>query len=306
MSLEDGEDDNMDWMPLYLSTIAGMSTCIGAGIVFLLPKDDSTNNTNKISIPPSLMSFSLALAGSVMITVSFISILPECLIDDTTKKYVSLDVFLLRALFFGLGWGLYLGLSYIFHVPEPEDLLSSTVLLSSSDQHQHQQQQTNPLISPNKETNGLTVISEINGLPSDSTLNTTTTTTTNVDMEEGEIMTPFLSSLPEEQVRSRRNNHNSPPQTKKRIPTTTTTATTFTMSAANSSLTNPSVSDWTSGKDLQTKEQRNAWRVALLLFFSLLFHNFPEGLGKYFYYYCYCFFFLINCRKVLIIVFYFM
>lgn len=247
-----GDKDGIDWMPLYLSTIAGMSTCIGAGIVFLLPKDDTSN---KISIPPSLMSFSLALAGSVMVTVSVISILPECLIDDQTGDWISFDIFLFRALFFGLGWGLYLGLSYIFQVPEPEELLSSTVLLPVTSSNEQQQQQQNSLRTI-PESNVLTDLNSNNN---------------NNNVEEGEVMTPFLSTLPEEQVRSRRNN-NSPPNKTKRIPTTTT----YTMNAAN-----PSVSDWTSGKDLQTKEQRNAWRVAVLLFFSLLFHNFPEGLGKY-------------------------
>lgn len=47
-----------DWTPLYMSTIAGLSTCIGAAIVFAVPKVD-----DKRIVPPGLMAFSLALAG---------------------------------------------------------------------------------------------------------------------------------------------------------------------------------------------------------------------------------------------------
>ena len=47
-----------DWTPLYMSTIAGLSTCIGAAIVFSVPKVD-----DKRIVPPGLMAFSLALAG---------------------------------------------------------------------------------------------------------------------------------------------------------------------------------------------------------------------------------------------------
>ena len=36
---------------------------------------------------------------------------------------------------------------------------------------------------------------------------------------------------------------------------------------------------WSSGADLENPEQRRAWRVAMLLFVSLLLHNFPEGLA---------------------------
>merc|ERR1711933_155827 len=37
--------------------------------------------------------------------------------------------------------------------------------------------------------------------------------------------------------------------------------------------------EWTSGSDLKTKDQRKAWRISVLLFISLLIHNFPEGLA---------------------------
>merc|ERR1712032_257049 len=37
--------------------------------------------------------------------------------------------------------------------------------------------------------------------------------------------------------------------------------------------------NFTSGSDLTTQSSRRAWRVAILLFISLLIHNFPEGLA---------------------------
>ena len=39
------------------------------------------------------------------------------------------------------------------------------------------------------------------------------------------------------------------------------------------------LSRYSSGEDLETKESKRAWRVAMLLFLSLSVHNFPEGLA---------------------------
>ena len=93
-------DADVGWTPLLLSTIAGMSTCVGALIVFCHPIDDEEHNITdnnesdnlvggggnkkfrirgKRRVSPSTMAFSLALAGSVMITVSVVSLGPECL-----------------------------------------------------------------------------------------------------------------------------------------------------------------------------------------------------------------------------------
>ena len=51
-----------DWKPLLLSSIAGASTCIGAAIVFCLPKKEGVR-----VVKPGMMAFSLSLAGSVMV-----------------------------------------------------------------------------------------------------------------------------------------------------------------------------------------------------------------------------------------------
>lgn len=39
------------------------------------------------------------------------------------------------------------------------------------------------------------------------------------------------------------------------------------------------ISSFSSGHDLESKDQQRAWRVAMLLFVSLIIHNFPEGLA---------------------------
>eukprot|EP00566_Odontella_aurita_P016195 CAMPEP_0113564986 /NCGR_PEP_ID=MMETSP0015_2-20120614/21927_1 /TAXON_ID=2838 /ORGANISM="Odontella" /LENGTH=283 /DNA_ID=CAMNT_0000467135 /DNA_START=546 /DNA_END=1397 /DNA_ORIENTATION=+ /assembly_acc=CAM_ASM_000160 len=149
-----------------------MSTCLGAAIVFLFPEDSETGLRD---VGPGIMGFSLALAGSVMIMVSAISIGPECLNGVPLLSVL----FLQRAASFGLGWLMYSALSAAF--PEPEEVLvdASTIL---------------PFMS-----------------------------------ENGGVL--------------RR------------------------------------ASSWTVGSDLESSEQQRAWRVASLLFLSLLFHNFPEGLA---------------------------
>ena len=57
-----------------------MSTCLGAAVVFCHPRSKSDPNIRDVG--PGTMCFSLALAGSVMVTVSVISIGPECLRRD--------------------------------------------------------------------------------------------------------------------------------------------------------------------------------------------------------------------------------
>jgi zinc transporter ZupT len=66
---EEGGSRTDDWVfPLLLSCLAGGSTCIGAAVVFCFSPQQIKHS----------MAFSLSLAASVMITVSIISIGPEC------------------------------------------------------------------------------------------------------------------------------------------------------------------------------------------------------------------------------------
>jgi zinc transporter, ZIP family len=94
-------------LPLLYSSLAGLSTCVGAAVVFLVP--DIPNN-------PSAMSLSLALSGSVMITVSLVSLLPEAFADGAG---VSMEALL--SLF--LGCGLYCVLK-LFAFPAPKQFLA--------------------------------------------------------------------------------------------------------------------------------------------------------------------------------------
>ena len=160
-------DADAGWTPLYLSTLAGMSTCLGALIVFCHPLEEEEEgegeeSANLISngspvkklsrrmsgrrrVGPETMAFSLALAGSVMVTVSVVSIGPECLAASSmpqNAQHASLDEdnsffvfgitlmplwswdFLHRLLSFGAGCLLYWLMSkYAF--PEPEEILSA-------------------------------------------------------------------------------------------------------------------------------------------------------------------------------------
>jgi hypothetical protein len=79
------------------------------------------------------MSFSLALAAGVMMTISFVSILPECFTDKTVDENGESSNILLplgwtlitRVISFCLGAGLYFILSWC--MTEPEQLLRDNI-----------------------------------------------------------------------------------------------------------------------------------------------------------------------------------
>jgi zinc transporter ZupT len=110
-----------DWkFPLLLSSLAGASTSVGAAIIFLFDSKQIQQ-----SLP-----FSLTLAASVMITVSLVSIFPDCLkgvIELHGNQIVMMDVdrFLERLLSFGFGCFSYWGLSTLLQIflLEPESIL---------------------------------------------------------------------------------------------------------------------------------------------------------------------------------------
>ena len=121
MSKNANDEDAGWWFPLLLSSLAGASTCVGAGIVFLFSPE-----TIQKSMP-----FSLALAGSVMITVSVISIGPECLHEIEGIDSKSMFLLAERLVFFGLGClGYYLLSKCAF--PEPEAIVSESLLLQKN------------------------------------------------------------------------------------------------------------------------------------------------------------------------------
>jgi len=110
-------------LPVYLSALAGASTCLGAAMVLRMDNGNDTNvssTTTKQRLP-----FYLSLAASVMITVSVVSILPECLSGVVDFPHLQIiDELLLqqRVVSFGIGCLLYYGLSK-FLIPEPEQIL---------------------------------------------------------------------------------------------------------------------------------------------------------------------------------------
>ena len=118
-------------MPLVLSLMAGLSTCIGAAVVFF------AGNDGKNKIRDEHLAFSLSLAGSVMITVSVASILPECFHDTPIQSVAFWE----RCLSLAIGCGFYVLIAKCF--PEPDDVLSlpfggEASTLSSRQSHQKQ------------------------------------------------------------------------------------------------------------------------------------------------------------------------
>ena len=311
------------WEPLYLSTIAGLSTCIGAAVVFCQPSSSSSssnneNNTKVVKVvPPKTMAFSLALAGSVMVTVSVISILPEVLMKDnndedinndpkdiineeTTSSYQMIDIFswdmFYRILFFTLGCTLYFGLSLLLHVPDPEDVLDQVLKLDQGTSNHSHGRHSSPSkmvddINDDVESNTKVEMKSLLSTPSksfDDTCHENTMTNITSDCPPSpllrerrnnqSIMTSKQQQLPQRNPSPGDNNGKVKSLSPSSITSTTTTPTTNKTNVG----TTPnlfSLKTWTKGEDLNTNEQKKAWRVAILLFVSLLVHNFPEGLA---------------------------
>ena len=230
-----------DWMPLYLSCIAGASTCLGAGFVFCHPK--TANNTRVVSA--NTMSFSLALAGSVMITVSVISIGPECLQDPGVEQGFQIMklnsyVFLQRMVSFGLGCIMYYVISLSF--PEPDQVLGLKPL--------------------NDEEGDLEVAKD-------------GTQSSKVDVESRKIRSRRKSTISDQDGTGDGSSVGSAED----LTDALLVVTEIQPEEYSSKDKNTSWKHWSAGTDLENADQRRAWRVAMLLFVSLLCHNFPEGLA---------------------------
>ena len=212
-----------------LSCLAGASTCVGAAIVFVWDASQIQQS----------MPFSLSLAASVMITVSVISILPECLegvIEIEKWQFVMVDVGKLsqRVFSFLLGCASYWMLSKLLQAfPEPETLLFGKSKIE------------NDTIKEDDEEQGLVANDELR--------NTNNTRP---------------KSSPNQRIRRS--------STTNRQLSRNTTSDSLAVSRTSSiESTDSQISEF------QVKEdsKKRSWRVAMLLFVSLLCHNFPEGLA---------------------------
>jgi len=264
------------WMPLIFSTIAGLSTCLGAAVVFCHPK---TQDGTKRLVSSDTMAFSLALAGSVMVTVSVISIGPECLHDpDTPSGYMPiLSVqFVHRLISFALGCILYFGLSW-FAFPEPEELLGGPGGVFDSQQHQDDDasvmtETTRASIKTRKVSNtrrGTHAQRRHNNNTSDMASVSDNISAADVSCDTAALLENGIAS------RSPIARSSTPPSASSSVGGDVSS----TSKKDDDEVLLHSLTRWSSGSDLDTKEQRRAWRVAMLLFVSLLFHNFPEGLA---------------------------
>mmetsp|Transcript_16694 Transcript_16694/g.33675 ORF Transcript_16694/g.33675 Transcript_16694/m.33675 type:complete len:374 (+) Transcript_16694:41-1162(+) len=110
--------------PLALSSLAGLSTCLGAAIVFFL-SDNNGDETAAKPLSDAHLSASLSLAGSVMVTVTVISILPESF-SDTSTLLPGVPMILERALFVTAGLAAYVALAqWVLPNEPPEYILAA-------------------------------------------------------------------------------------------------------------------------------------------------------------------------------------
>jgi len=301
-------DTDAGWTPLYLSTLAGMSTCLGALIVFCHPienDDDDDEERVKLAdgdsrtslhkhkringrrkVSPSTMAFSLALAGSVMVTVSVVSIGPECLaassmpqnvdkVDlDKEKSFFTFGITLMpvlslafcqRLLSFGAGCLVYFVITK-FALPEPSEEILASLHFDNLQSTSSRSLQTSSKSSDDEESDQR---------PAKDSNKSEKITENNIDMnhigesplrnrmgtEDVEVTTNLTRGVENKGVFSR------PPAERM----------CFCGSRFASCISSLRV--FTRGSDLATPEARRANRVAMLLFFSLLIHNFPEGLA---------------------------
>ena len=363
MSTADG------WTPLLLSTVAGMSTCLGAAIVFFQPKTRAPDGSITRRVGPNLQAFSLALAGSVMLTVSVISIGPECLLDPTYEtrldiarenalakaeaeaaaaagdatedgagdntnstspatSQVDIDLsdihvgqkwmmpwsyyFFHRFVNFLFGCGLYMAIRYLF--PEPEqvetELLAKIYIkagvveddasivsrgndveeggsvsggksLRRRDSAANSNKNGSSLDDPGEmerllekvdgttETQSANDTGENDDAATRNTAGTADSLDKTIDLYGGGLLNKIKTSGGQKYrdrkalVRRMVVSEGAAPHAR----------------PSRKLLPQDSWQSWASGEDLDDKDAKRAWRVAMLLFVSLAAHNFPEGLA---------------------------
>ena len=244
------------------------------------------NVSGRRKVSPSAMAFSLALAGSVMVTVSVVSTGPECLaassmqlnsqisgLDDENSFFVFgitlmpifSWAFLQRLLSFLLGWfSYYLMSRYAF--PEPEEILST---------HFESVQKMSSLPSEcEKNSDDEHDIQSTNGNHPPSYNNVALLDTDTKFNLNGSLQRRGSSI---EDVEVAASTIHGGAKMKGLLRTHPTERTKCCSSPFKTCLS--SIRVFMRGSDLTTSEARRANRVTMLLFFSLLLHNFPEGLA---------------------------
>ena len=241
------------------------------------------NNKNRFrmrgrrKVSPSTMSFSLALAGSVMITVSVVSIGPECLAASSMPQNEQMQdeensffifgltlmpifsmAFLHRLISFGAGCLIYFFMSKCCF-PEPEEILEQNSDLFSSSPGR------SPSISSVKSSDSESDEDDIE-LASNNNNDATIMLSPGAD----DAMNLQRRSAAASKETSTTLDVTNSPSTKKGL---------FRRSPVDRIKCCTRLRALTTGSDLATSEARRANRVAMLLFFSLLLHNFPEGLA---------------------------
>jgi ZIP family zinc transporter len=252
-----------DWvLPLMLSLLAGMSTCLGAAVVFCAKKGPD----NKSPLSHGHMSFSLALAASVMVTVSVVSILPESFQDEEGQGdglYHMVPIgskpFWDRCIGIAAGCGLYFLLSKCAF-PEPNTILNLEDPLVAEDSMEDGAEI--PLAGKSKSPGSGG--SGGSGTKNQGRLRKKESSPRKVSfqgMDDVETSSSFESKAlldPDDK----------PDSSEKSVGR-----------KGRSWWSLEGLMQCSSGKDLQSTEARRAWRVAMLLFVSIAVHNFPEGLA---------------------------
>jgi ZIP family zinc transporter len=254
-----------DWvLPLMLSLLAGMSTCLGAAVVFCTKKGPD----NKSPLSHGHMSFSLALAASVMVTVSVVSILPESFQDERepegqgdSSEYHMLPIgskmFWDRCISIAAGCGLYFLLSKCAF-PEPNVVLNLEDPSEDSTACSVEDGAEIPLAGKSQSPG-----SGGSGTKNKGRLRKKESAIRRVSfkgMDEVETSESFESKALLDS--------DEPYSSEKSVGR-----------KGRSWWSLEGLLQCSSGKDLQSTEARRAWRVAMLLFVSIAVHNFPEGLA---------------------------
>jgi zinc transporter, ZIP family len=256
-----------DWTtPLVLSLMAGLSTCLGAAVVFVA-EHGKKGQEQQPRLGHQHLSFSLSLAGSVMITVSTVSILPECFHDDAgdksnPSKFVSVEsmAFWQRCIAFSVGCALYMLLSK-FAFPEPDAILGFEEESDSQNDPLLGDLPSAPKTTSDRRSPSTTAVQRKRqkGASALSITELKSSDSDTVSIAEEVRVNPTVADADDDMDNSKLK-----------------TADASRWSCFRSSVP---CSQFTKGADLSSTEAKRSWRVAMLLFVSLAVHNFPEGLA---------------------------